>query len=118
MHCHHVHGLSAAEALYHICCYYEFSKIPLHGLVDRCLPYHHVRQGGLYLSCLYTRFLCTEVAQEELKHERVLDAYDWGLIDAEVEKYPHPLEDHCPHLYNPVTGQIVLTDMNVVESQL
>lgn len=54
--------------------------------------------------------------KEELKHRRVLDAYDRDLIAAEVEKYPHPLEDHRPHLYNPVTGQIASADVNVANS--
>ena len=55
-------------------------------------------------------------APKELKHRRVLDTYDRGVIDAEVEKYHHPLENHHPHLYNPVTGQIALTNVNVAES--
>lgn len=38
--------------------------------------------------------------KEELKHRRVLDAYDRDLIDAEVKKYPHPLEENHLHLYN------------------
>ena len=54
--------------------------------------------------------------KEELKHRRDLNAYDRGLIDTEVEKYPHPLEDHRPHLYNPVTGQIAPTEENVADS--
>ena len=33
-----------------------------------------------------------------------------------MEKYPHPLADHCRHLYNPVTGQIVNDLVNVAES--
>ena len=41
---------------------------------------------------------------------------DRGLIEAEVEKYPHPLEDHRPHLYNPVSGQIAPADVNVADS--
>ena len=35
--------------------------------------------------------------KEELKHRRILDAYDRNFIYAEVEKYPHPLEDDCPN---------------------
>ena len=35
--------------------------------------------------------------KEEFKHRRVLDAYDQNFIYAEVEKYPHPLEDDCPN---------------------
>lgn len=36
--------------------------------------------------------------------------------NAEVERYPHPLEDHRPHLYNLVTGQIAPADVNVADS--
>ena len=35
--------------------------------------------------------------KEEFKHRRILDAYDRNFIYAEVEKYPHPLEDDCPN---------------------
>ncbi len=38
------------------------------------------------------------------------------MKQAEVEKYTHLLEDHRPHLYNPVTGQIVSADVNVADS--
>ena len=34
----------------------------------------------------------------------------------EVQKYPHPLEDHRPYLYNPVTGQIANDSVNVADS--
>jgi hypothetical protein len=54
--------------------------------------------------------------KEEMKHRRVLDAHDRGLIDAEVQKYPHPLEDQRPHLFNPVTGQIAPSAVNVADS--
>ena len=54
--------------------------------------------------------------KEELKHRRALDAHDRGLVVAEMEKYPHPLADHRPHLYNPVTGQIAPYLVNVAES--
>ena len=54
--------------------------------------------------------------KEELKHCRILDAHDRELINAMVEKYPHPLEDIRPHLYNPVTGQIAPADVNVADS--
>ena len=54
--------------------------------------------------------------KEELKHRRILDASDRELINAEVEKYPHPLDDNRPHLYNPVTGQIAPADVNVADS--
>ena len=54
--------------------------------------------------------------KEESKHRRALDAHDRGLVVAEMEKYPHPLADHRPHLYNPVTGQIAPDLVNVAES--
>src|SRR6478609_6874294 len=54
--------------------------------------------------------------KEELKHRRVLDSDDRHLVDEEVQKYPHPLEDHRPHLYNPVTGQIANDSVNVADS--
>ena len=41
---------------------------------------------------------------------------DQSMIAAEVEKYPHPLEDNKFHLYNPVTDQFAPTDVNVVDS--
>ncbi len=57
---------------------------------------------------IYSTYTPDQSAQqqhkEELKLQRILDAYDRCLIEAEVEKYPHSLEDHQPHLYNPVTG--------------
>ena len=54
--------------------------------------------------------------KKELKHHCSLDAYDRNLIYSEVEKYSHPLEDDSPHLYNPVTGQIVSAKVNVSDS--
>ena len=48
---------------------------------------------------------------EELNHRRALDAHDRDLIYAEVEKYPHPLENNRPFSYNPVSGQIASTDV-------
>ena len=42
--------------------------------------------------------------KEDLKH--ICNADDKTLIDAEVEKYPHPLEGQLPHLYNTLTGKI------------
>ena len=56
--------------------------------------------------------------KEELRHRRVIDADDRRLIDAEVEKYPHPLEDHRSHLYNPVTGKIAYAVVNVADSMV
>ncbi len=57
---------------------------------------------------IYSTYTSEQSAQQlhkvELKHRHILDAYDQGLIEAEVEKYPNPLEDHRPHLYNPVIG--------------
>ena len=35
-----------------------------------------------------------------------------------MEKYPHPLEDHRPHLYNPVTGKIASAVVNVADSMV
>ena len=52
----------------------------------------------------------------ELKHRRALDAHDRDLIYAEVDKYPHPLENNRPFLYYPVSGQIASTDVNVADS--
>lgn len=54
--------------------------------------------------------------KEEMKHRRALDAHDRDLVLVEVSKYPHPLEDDKPHLYNPVTGQVASTDVNVADS--
>ena len=45
-----------------------------------------------------------------------MDAKDRELVAAELEKYPHPLEDERPHLYNPVTGQIAPASVNVTYS--
>ena len=57
--------------------------------------------------------------KEDLRHQRVMiDADDRRIIDADVEKYPHPLEDHRPHLYNPVTGKIASAVFNVVDSMV
>ena len=36
----------------------------------------------------------------------IFNADDQSLIDAEVEKYPHPLDGQLPHLYNTLTGKI------------
>ena len=48
----------------------------------------------------------------------VLGAKDQGLINAEIEilKYPHPLEDYLPPMYNLVTGQIAPATVNVADS--
>ncbi|KAH3868280.1 hypothetical protein DPMN_031423 [Dreissena polymorpha] len=54
--------------------------------------------------------------EEESKHRRTLDANDSELIQAEVDKYPYPLEDIRPQLYNPVTGQIVPQHENIANS--
>lgn len=54
--------------------------------------------------------------KEEMKHRRMLDARDRALIETQMERYPHPLEDHRPHLYNPVTGQIASSDVTVTNS--
>ena len=54
--------------------------------------------------------------KEEMKYRRTLDFKDRDHILAEVDKYPHPLEDNKPHLYNPVTGQIASRNVNVADS--
>ena len=54
--------------------------------------------------------------KEEMKYRRTLESKERNLILAEVDKYPHPLEDNKPHLYNPVTGQIASRDVNVADS--
>ena len=41
----------------------------------------------------------------KLKFWCVLDTKDWSLTEAEVEEYPHPLEDCLPHIYNSATGR-------------
>ena len=51
-----------------------------------------------------------------MKYRRTLDSKDRVLVCAEVDNYPHPLEDNRPHLYNPATGQIASTDVNVADS--
>ncbi len=65
---------------------------------------------SVHVNYIYSTYTPEQSAQqqhkEELKHQYILDAYDQDLIEAEVEKYTHPLEDHPPHLYNPITGQI------------
>ena len=33
-----------------------------------------------------------------------------------MEKYSHPLEDNRPHLYNSVSGQVAVADINVADS--
>jgi hypothetical protein len=43
---------------------------------------------------------------KEVKHRRIRVASDGERISNEMEKYPHPLDDHRPHLHNPSTGQI------------
>ena len=49
---------------------------------------------------------------------RVLDADDGALVDKEVAKHTHPLEDKRSHLYNPVTSQIAPEYVNVADSLL
>ena len=51
-----------------------------------------------------------------MKSRKTLDSKDQVLVSVEVDKYPHPLEDNRPHLYNPVTGQIASTDLSVADS--
>ena len=81
---------------------------PITVYVSDCVEHMY----SAYTPCKNTQ----KLHKEELRHRRVLDAKDRNLIDVEVEKYPHPLEDHRPHLYNPVTSQIAPTDVNVADS--
>ena len=55
---------------------------------------------------------------EEWRHQRLIDATDRCLIAVAVEKYSHPLEHQRPHLYSPVTGLIVSSDVNVAVSMV
>ena len=48
----------------------------------------------------------------------MLDGDDRALVDKEVAKHRHPLEDKRSHLYNPVTGQIGPEYVNVADSLL
>ena len=72
------------------------------------------------LQYIYSADEATDSAQkqhkEELMPRRALDAHDRDLIAVEVEKYSHPLEDNRPHLYNPVSGQVAVADINVADS--
>ena len=54
--------------------------------------------------------------KEELKRCRVLDAHDQDLICVAVEKYPHPLKEVRPCLYNPISSQIAPTEVIVTNS--
>ena len=63
--------------------------------------------------------LCTLLMHQNLiqggaETSNLMDAEDRSMIAAEVEKYPHPLEDTKIHLYNPVTDQVAPTDVNVM----
>ena len=64
--------------------------------------------------------VCAETTyfEEEQRHQRVLDADDRALVDKEVAKHPHPLEDKRSHLYNPVTGHLAPEYVNVADSLL
>ncbi len=67
----------------------------------------HVSDCVNYIYSTYTpEQYAQQQHKEELKHRYILNAYDHGLIEAKVEKYPNPLEDHRHHLYNPIIGQI------------
>ena len=81
------------------------NAFPLINHVSQCLDY------------LYSANIPDQMKQMQRKEE-FFDANDHRLIDAEVEKYPHPLEDKCPHLFNPVTGHVAPSDVNVVDSML
>lgn len=63
-----------------------------------------------------TRLSVQKQHTEELKHRRVLDADDRRRVDAEVEKYCHPLEDHHDQLCNPVTGELAPAEVNVADA--
>ena len=54
--------------------------------------------------------------KEEMKHRKVLNAADRNLIHEQIEKYPHPLEEHQPHLFNHVSGQVAHDCVNVADS--
>ena len=54
------------------------------------------------VDCIYSAYAPCQFAQkqhkEEQRHRRVLDADDRALVDKEVAKHPHPLEDKRSHL--------------------
>ncbi len=56
---------------------------------------------------IYSTYTPEQSAQQQHEEE---------LKQAEVEKYTHLLEDHRPHLYNPITGQIAPADVNDADS--
>ena len=76
----------------------------------------HVSQAVDTMYSSHTQEFKQKQHKEEQKHRRLLDAEDRSMIAAEVEKYPHPLEDSKIHLYNPITGQVAPTDVNVMDS--
>jgi len=76
----------------------------------------HVSQAVDTMYSSHTPEFKQKLHEEEQKRRRLVDAEDQSMIAAEVEKYPHPLEDSKIHLYNPVTGQIAPADVNVMDS--
>jgi len=54
--------------------------------------------------------------KENMKYRRALDCKDRDLVLKEVNKYSHPLDDNRPHLYNPVSGQIASSAVNMADS--
>ena len=90
--------------------------------MGRSIPNHrkHDRSVGLYLlcQCAMSVWAKTTHFEEENRYRRMLDADDRALVDKEVAKHPHLLEDKRSHLYNPVTGQIAPDYVKVADSLL
>ena len=59
-----------------------------------------------------------ETRTERKKHKwkgskgRQLETYDRHRMCAELQKYSHPLTSSSNHLYNTITGQVAVTDIN------
>ena len=74
------------------------------------------------VDCIYSAYGPCQFAQkqhkEEHRHRSGLDADDRALVDKEVAKHIHPMEDKRSYLYNPVTGQIAPEYVNVADSLL
>jgi len=84
---------------------------------DRYLPHYvHASKALDTMYSFHTPEFKQKQHKEEQKHRRLVDAEDRGIIAVEVEKYSHPLDGSKIHLYNPVTGQVALADMNVMDS--
>ena len=75
----------------------------------------------IYVSCsldhIYLAYTPGQTSQKlhnaEMKHRRTLDR---DLINTDVEKYPHPLEDDRPNRCNPILCQIDPADVKVADS--